>query len=383
VPSSRILIAEDEIIAAINLEEQLTDLGYESCGIASSAEELLQKADVTHPDLVLMDIKLKGKIDGIEAAETLQKKKQVPVVFVSAFSDAETVKKASQVNPFGYLVKPIQDASLKTTIEIALQKCRFEKQLEQVERELSAQAQKLAESNVNLESFAQSAAHDLMGPLKTIGVYLELIEQSNQDSLSAESRQFFNFVVKAVKRLQGFVTDLIEYARTKHGGELRKEIKLNDIVQEVIQALEWDIKKSAALVKVGELPTVWGDSIQWKQVFQNLVGNSLKYHGDKKPLIEIGSELKDQQWIVSIRDNGIGFDSEKSQEIFESFKRLNDSLEYPGSGLGLAICKKIIEKQGGKIWAVSKKGDGATFFFTVPANQPKAAMEPPLALRAS
>ena len=241
-------------------------------------------------------------------------------------------------------------------------------ELKKAEETLRSKLEELARSNEELEQFAYISSHDLQEPLRMITSYLQLLQKRYQGQLDDKADKYIHFAVDGASRMQNLIKDLLDYSRVgtenKEPGSIDCEFILNKVVSD-IKAV---IKENNATVSHDTLPEVMADSIQIVQVFQNLILNGIKFHGEQAPKIHIAAEKKTNEWIFSVQDNGIGIDPQYSERIFEIFKRLNSRERYPGTGIGLAICKKIVERYGGRIWVESELGKGSTFYFTLPTN---------------
>lgn len=364
--ASSILIVEDENIAAMNLERKLTKLGYTVTGVVSSARAAIHHVRENEPSLVLMDIALKGEQDGVDAAREIHDSLDIPVVYLTALTDDETVKRAKGTDPFGYLIKPWEEKSLSATIEIALYKHQLERRLkEEIEARKRAEAE-LKRSNIELERFTSVASHDLREPLRTISSYVQLLERDLKGLLGPDALQYLDYVRKASNRMRNLIDDLLSYAGVGRKHEALIPVNCDDIVKIALSNLKTLLEEVHAEIKCGPLPTVLGNGRELTSLFQNLLGNALKYRGDKIPMIQIQSEEKDGEWLFSVRDNGIGIAPEDKERIFVAFQRLHTQEAYTGTGIGLAICQKIVEIHGGKIWVESAVGSGSTFYFTIP-----------------
>ncbi len=360
-----ILIVEDENIFAMNLERKLERLGYSISGVACSADSAVQLANEKQPQLVLMDIALKGGQDGIDAAHKIQSL-DIPVVFLSALSDDGTINRAKETDPFGYLVKPLEERSLRITIEIALYKHRVEHQLkEEIARRQKAEDE-LERSNKELENFASIASHDLREPLRTMSCYLRLLQRESQNELNSKSSEYLDFALKAAPRMSDLINDLLEYSHAGKKQEAPTLVDCNAVVGTILSNLAAATQESHAEITCDSLPTVLSDERELGQLFQNLISNAIKYQGERSPKIHIHCGVVNGEWRFSIRDNGIGIAPEERDQIFVAFRRLHIRGEYEGTGIGLAICKKIVEAHGGKIWVESVIGEGSTFYFTLP-----------------
>lgn len=225
----------------------------------------------------------------------------------------------------------------------------------------------LTESNTALEQFAYVASHDLQEPLRTMGAYAQLMARKYRGQLDDEADLFLNFLVSASVRMTALVRDLLAYARLATEEERPSSIALDEDLEAALTHLDEAIKESGATVTHDPLPTLAVDRGQMVRLFQNLIGNAVKYRKpDQPPKVHISAEQKGAEWIISIRDDGIGFEPQHASAIFAPFKRLHTAEEYPGTGVGLAICRRIVHAQGGRIWAESQPGEGTTFSFTLP-----------------
>lgn len=229
----------------------------------------------------------------------------------------------------------------------------------------------LERSNTELQQFAYVASHDLTEPLRMVVSYLELLNSRAEEKLGEEEREFIGYASDGARRMQLLIQDLLAYARVDTRGRPLEPTDCERVLAAALVNLKVAIAESQTAVEHNALPTVQGDAMQLTQVFQNLIGNAIKFHGKQSPKIHVGVQRQDGEWVFHVRDNGIGIDPKNFERIFVLFQRLHTRQEYPGTGMGLAICKKIIERHGGRIWVESKQGEGTTFFFTVPAKSEK------------
>jgi len=232
---------------------------------------------------------------------------------------------------------------------------------------LALHVRELARSNAELERFAYVASHDLQEPLRMVGSYTQLLGRRYQGKLDSDADEFIAFAVDGVERMRALINDLLAFSRVGTRSAEMAPVALAVPLAEAMANLQIALKESAAEVVVAELPTVTADVRQLVQLFQNLMGNALKFSGDGKPRIEVGAERIGDEWRISVRDHGIGIDPAFFDRLFVVFQRLHNRSQYAGNGIGLAICKKIIERHGGRIWVESSLGDGATFYFTLRA----------------
>jgi len=244
-----------------------------------------------------------------------------------------------------------------------------EEELRSTTEELQELTEELTRSNKELEQFAYIASHDLQEPLRTVTSSLGLLENWYRDKLGAEADTFIGYAVDGAKHMQQLIKDLLAYSRVTSRGEAFKPVSCEGVVQRAMDNLKTAIEESGVKIKLPDepLPLVMGDKTQLIQLFQNLIGNAIKFRSGRPPKVQIDAELDGggNIWQFSIKDNGIGMDMQYADKIFTIFQRLHTHEEYEGTGVGLALCKKIVERHGGRIWVESELGKGSTFYFTL------------------
>jgi PAS domain S-box-containing protein len=237
---------------------------------------------------------------------------------------------------------------------------------EQKERE-----EELRQANEDLQQFAYSASHDLQEPIRNVAVYSEIVAKRYNDLLDADGRQFLGFLTEGGRRLATLINDLLTYTRVGVIDGNMTPVDSSTALQHALSSLAEAIRENGATVTCDTLPQVYMSESHLQQVFQNLIGNALKYRTADPPQIHISAARLGTAWRFSVKDNGIGIDPHYKEVIFGVFKRLHRDQKYSGTGIGLAICQRVVERYGGRIWVESSPGQGATFFFTVPEHAPR------------
>jgi PAS domain S-box-containing protein len=240
-------------------------------------------------------------------------------------------------------------------------------ELKKTEDALKFKMVEVERSNAELQQFAYVASHDLQEPLRMVASYVKLLDRRYGDKLDQDARDFIGYAVEGSTRMQQLINDLLTYSRVGTRGKPFEPVDLEAVFAGIMDNLTVTIQESNATVTHDLLPIVLADDLQMLQLFQNLVSNGIKFHGDEPPRVHVSAKRAGDFWQFSVSDNGIGIDPEYFSRIFIIFSRLHTRAEYPGSGIGLAICKKIVERHGGHIWVESTPGNGSTFLFTIPA----------------
>lgn len=399
-PKVKILMVDDRPANLLTLESILEDLGQELVRATSGREALrhLLRDDFA---VILLDVKMPD-MDGFETATLIRERERsrhTPIVFLTAHKDEEHLFRGYYAGAVDFLYKPINpevlrskvsvfvDLSLKTELlkrqaevlrtrnqeleQLVEERREAEERISALNTELEQRVRErtaeLSRSNEELRQFAYAASHDLKEPMRTIASYSQLLSQRYSQNLDDDGREFLGYVVDGVRRMDMLLSDLLTYSQ--HLGSRPaafQSVNVEAVLTGVLMNLQASIQESGATITHDPLPTdVTSDFAQLSQIFQNLISNSLKYHGADPPKIHVWAEEQDTEWVFSVRDNGVGIDAPYREQVFGIFKRLHGR-EYPGTGMGLAICKKIVERHGGRIWVDSEPGIGSTFSFSVP-----------------
>jgi light-regulated signal transduction histidine kinase (bacteriophytochrome) len=258
----------------------------------------------------------------------------------------------------------LEKANTRLQVEIA-ERRRAQETLEHT-------AEELKRSNRDLEQFAYVASHDLQEPLRAVGGYVQLLQRRFPAALDAKANEFIAGAIEGASRMERLITDLLAFSRVGTRGGAFSPAPLDAVLTEALQNLQTALASSLATLEREPLPTLTVDATQIMQLFQNLVGNAIKFRGEQPPKIQVGARQEDQRWVFWVRDNGIGIEPRYFDRIFQIFQRLHTRRHYPGTGIGLAICKKIVERHGGNIWVESQPDQGSTFYFSIPMEEPSA-----------
>jgi PAS domain S-box-containing protein len=238
-----------------------------------------------------------------------------------------------------------------------------------MEEAIRVNAEKLARSNAELESFAYVVSHDLQEPLRMVASFAQLLSTRYFGKLDDTADRYIRYAVDGAKRMQQLITDLLAYSRVNTKNLDPRPTECEAVVRATLENLTASIEESGAVVDCGALPVLMADPVQLGQLFQNLIGNAIKFRGQAPPHVRISAADDGANWLFSVQDNGIGIEQRHADLIFQIFQRLHTREEYPGTGVGLAICKKVVERHGGTIWVESEPGAGSTFRFSLPISQ--------------
>ena len=405
-----ILIVEDSASQALLLE-QLLLRHFSRVLVAHSGAQALGLMRAERPTLVISDVRM-PEMDGYELCRQIKADPalaSVPLILITSLIDLADVVKGLECGASGFLSKPYNEEHLLARIQFLLANPQLSvasdsaagvdvnfggksfviesgreqilsfllsayelalgknKELQSVTEALQVQTRVLERSNQDLEQFASVASHDLQEPLRMVSSYLGLLDQRAQMRLDAKEQGYVQYAVDGARRMQQMVDDLLEFSNVKTGGKSLAQADLGRALENALTNLEVTIGECRGVITYDLMPAALVDITQFTQLLQNLISNALKFCAQQPPVIHLGWERRwGQDWVFSIRDNGIGIAPENFERIFQLFQRVHGDCEYPGSGMGLAICKKIVERHGGRIWVESELGCGTTVFFTLP-----------------
>ncbi|MEO5969161.1 MAG: ATP-binding protein [Bdellovibrionia bacterium] len=346
----RIVVADDNADMLDYVRRLLADR-YEIIS-ASDGKAALEAIQTHRPDLVISDVMM-PVMDGIELLRILRADatiRSIPVILLSARAGEESKTSGLESGADDYLVKPFSANELlvRVNTQIKLDGIR-----------------KLA--NQELEQFAYVVSHDLQAPLRHISTYVEILRESLEGPLNKDAVDSMKYIESGCRTMRSLITDLLSMARIGSSALRLKQTDLNTILKEVLVVLSDEISKTQAEIDFDSLPVLNVDGTKISMVFQNLIGNALKYMGNGlQPKIKVKADENEKTWKISVSDNGIGIDAKYYNRIFEIYQRLHKKGEYSGTGIGLSICKKVIDMHLGRIWLESKVGEGSTFYFEIP-----------------
>ena len=369
-----ILIVDDVSVNLQLVTAQLEARGYLAL-VARGGREAIQRAEFAQPDLILLDVVMPG-MDGFETCRRLKQSdvtRDIPVIFMTALANTDDKVEGFRAGGVDYVTKPLNAEEVLARVDTHLTLYALRQQLasqnQQLRQEIAAREQvqaALRRSNAELEQLAYVASHDMQEPLRMVASYLQLVAERYGNSLDADGHEFIGYAVDGAKRMQALISDMLTYSRVSTRARPFEATDSARIVATAERHLQVAIEEAGAEITRGELPVVLGDEVQLLQLFQNLIGNAIKFRGHAAPRVHVTAEPAEDGWCFSVTDNGIGIAPEYFERIFVLFQRLHGRREYPGTGIGLALCKRIVERHGGRIWLESTQGQGSVFRFTLP-----------------
>jgi signal transduction histidine kinase len=366
--AARILIVDDEVTQMRALCDTLRDQGYQTTGCSAGCDALAALREAKF-DLLLTDLMMPG-MDGIallRAAHALQP--DLAGVVMTGKGTIATAVEAMKEGALDYVLKPFKLSAILPVLGRALEMRRLRLENALLEERLRERAAELEAANRDLEAFAYSVSHDLRSPLRAIDAYAQMLEEDLGDRLDELSRRHFGIMRDNSRRMRVLIDDILDFSRLGRQAVTRARVDMASVVDEA-----WGEVRGAAPATVDftmeSLPAALGDRALLKQVWMNLLANAVKYSGRRPhPEIRVSGTARDGEVEFCVRDNGVGFDMQYHDKLFEAFQRLHPAAEYPGSGVGLAIVQRIIVRHGGRLWAEGRENAGAAFFFSLPRSR--------------
>jgi len=367
-----VLIVEDENLVADDLQHTLAGMGYEVSAIAASAEEAIARASEKCPDIVLMDIRIEGKRDGIETAELLRSTFGVPAVYLTAHADEAMIERAKRTEPYGYLIKPVQDAELRRVIDIAVYRREMEQAREST-AQLELQQRSLAEAKRLQDEFLATMSHELRTPLNGIIGLASLMYEGAKGPVSEIHREYLNHVLTSGRRLLQLIDDVLALAALQAGAvDFHPEaIHLPQLLREVADPLRPLLTKKGLGFRVDIDPLcadVLGDASMLQQLVNIYLSNAIKFTPIGGNVMLRATPEGVQSVRIEVVDTGIGVSAEDTSRLFLPFQQLDAGRrrKFEGAGLGLAIARRLAEAHGGSVGVESIPGQGSTFFAVLP-----------------
>jgi len=388
----KVLIVDDDQISCLAVRQSLRESPLEvdvlEADSVAAAKEHLKRRDL---DCLLLDYRLPGET-GLVLLQAIREEEAVhqldgglPIIFLTAQGDETVAVAAMKAGATDYIPKSdlSQDrlsSAIRTGVEIHRRRgevLQAHAKLRRAHDQLEGRVQKrtadieqvneaLRRRNAELDEFTYVASHDLQEPLRKLVAFSDLLPRDLNCELPEQAKRDLDFITEAAKRMQALVQDLLALSRAGNAAMKRAPVSLQESVERAVETLSTRIEETGAVIVRDELPTVVGDRAMLARLYQNLIGNALKFiKPGQPPAIRLTVEKHDRKWILGVCDNGIGIKPEYAGQIFAPFKRLHGRNEYEGTGIGLAICRKIVERHGGQIWVESELDQGAHFRFTL------------------
>ena len=389
----KILLVDDTPENLVSLDAALSGLGEELV-MAQSGKEALRHLLNDDFAAILLDVRM-PEMDGFETAEMIRSRprsRQIPILFLTGYRNEEHLFRGYDLGAVDFLFKPIVPEVLRSKVAVFVELSRTNAKLRQQTDALRKQAEELRRaelevrrlntslearvlerteelmrSNEELQQFAYVASHDLREPLRTVSIYAQLLAKRYRGRLDDDADQFIKFIVHNAERMETLVHDLLDFSRIDvRGMDFFAPASCDAALDDAIGNIRPLVAESGAVITRDPLPNVMGDAVQLTRLFQNLLVNSIKYRNHDVPRIHIASKESGGDYLVSVKDNGIGIDPQYAEKIFGIFRVLQPRDRSSGSGMGLAICRKIVTRHSGRIWVESALGHGATFYWTMP-----------------
>jgi len=310
--------------------------------------------------IVVVDLLLPGTSPNEVLAHIEKTSRKVPIVALTTEGAIDIAVDAIKHGAQDYLVKGSSSGdAIDRSIRYAIERKKLSEEQARIRDELRR-------SNEELQQFASVTSHDLKEPLRMVTMYLSLLEKRSSETLDDKSREYLVIARDGAERMAAMIDDLLAYSRVESGEPKKTPVHMDEALSTALTDLRAAIEENGALVTHDKLPTVTGDRSQIIMLLENLIGNAIKYRSEAAPQVYVSVRMGDGEWIISVRDNGIGIAPEYADKLFKMFSRLHTRDEYPGTGIGLAVSRKIVERHHGRIWFESEPGKGTTFFFTMP-----------------
>lgn len=365
-PPVRILIVDDEAAQMKALCETLRSHGYEAVGF-TEGNAALKAMRETQFDLLLSDLMM-PELDGVTLlGRALELDPNLVGIIMTGKGSIDSAVEAMKTGALDYILKPFKLSLILPVLARALAVRRLRLEKAELESKLRERTVELEAANVELEAFSHSVSHDLRAPLRHIEGFAKILLKSYSPQMPAEAQRLLDSVSGGANRMRQLIDDLLRFSQLGRQPLSKQTVNLSALVQQALEELGKERENRCIDIRVAPLPDCTGDPALLKQVFVNLLSNTLKFTRDRpKATIEVGCQQRPGETVYFVQDNGVGFDMQYSQKLFGVFQRLHRSADFEGTGVGLSIVHRIIQRHGGRIWAEAKEDQGATFFFTLP-----------------
>ncbi len=365
---AKLLIVDDEIAQMTALCHTLQDENYTTIGFSSS-REALTALRTQEFDIVLTDLMMPN-IDGITLLTAAQEiDPDLVCIVMTGHGAVETAVRAMQAGALDYIQKPFKLRQMLPVLSRAMTIRRLRRSNRELERRVRQHTVQLEAANKELEAFSYSVSHDLRAPLRAIAGYADFLSKEYRADFRPDAQHAVDGILTASQRMSELISDLLELAHLSRQKLHMTRIHTIKLVKEVLNDLQHEHANRTLDIRIGELPECDGDESLIKQVFVNLLSNAFKFTLHREhPVIEISGLQQGDEAIYAVRDNGAGFDMSHADKLFGVFQRLHTANEFEGTGIGLSIVQRIVGKHGGRAWAEGTVGDGATFYFSLPAS---------------
>jgi signal transduction histidine kinase len=362
-----VLLIEDELSDAEIEIAELRHGGFDvTADVVHTGDQVRAHLGKNSYDVILADYSLPN-FRCMDTLDILREKNlTIPMILVTGALNSETAVECVKQGAVDYVLKD-NLGRLVHCVRRAIEDTRLRQESTRAQEQLAHKVEELARSNCDLEQFAYVASHDLQEPLRMVAAYTQLLAERYRGKLDTTADRYIGYAVEGATRMQALLEDLLAFSRIGRNEVIPTPIDANTAIEEVLKNLAFTLKEHNVTITCNSLPTILADRFQVVQLFQNLIGNAIKFRGRQALNITISAEKHGEEWLFSVFDNGIGIAAEHKEFIFKIFQRLHTRAEYPGNGVGLAICKKIVEHNGGRIWVDSELGHGSNFRFTFPA----------------
>lgn len=367
VESARLIIVDDEGAQMKALCRTLEVEGYHTTGFTSAGEALKAISEKSF-DLLLTDLRM-PEMDGIallRAAHAIDR--DVVGIVMTGHAAVDTAVEAMKAGALDYILKPFKLSAVLPVLDRALTVRRLRKENAVLEQRVRERQTALEAANRELEAFSYSVSHDLRAPLRTISGFSEILLSDFLESLPQHGQRLLRNVRIGTQRMERLIEDLLTFSRLSRQPLSKRPVQMDELARQVLEEHGESVGGREIEFHIDAMPACAGDPSLLKQVLANLLTNAIKFTRDRKPArVELRSRREGNEQVFYVRDNGAGFDMKYASKLFGVFQRLHSSEEFEGTGIGLSIVQRIVQRHGGRVWAESQPGHGATFYFSLPA----------------